>query len=144
MFEGDINLSCTMTFLSTLASFACTTFWVWLLGTPLVGKTIPIPYLQMVISLASFTVPLIIGVAVKYKFPKQSAVIRQKISRPFFLICLIILPVMGTTANLHFFYLCTWRHLVSGACVGLLGYLFGAGVAWIFCQDRPKAPNFSI
>ena len=65
MFHGDINLSCTMTFLSTVSSFAFTSLWVFLLGTPLVGKVIPIPYLQIALSLASFTIPLMIGVAVK-------------------------------------------------------------------------------
>ena len=65
MFDGDVNLSCTMTFLSTVASFAFTSFWIYLLGTPLVGHTIPIPYPQIAISLASFTVPLLLGVALK-------------------------------------------------------------------------------
>ena len=32
MFNGDVNLSCTMTFLSTLGSFAFTSLWVYLLG----------------------------------------------------------------------------------------------------------------
>ena len=58
MFEGDVNLSCTMTFLSSLGSFAFTTLWVWLLGTPLVGRAVTIPYLQLTVSLASFTVEL--------------------------------------------------------------------------------------
>ena len=28
--------------------------------------------------------------------------------------------------SLHFFYLCSWRHLVSGVALGLLGYILGA------------------
>ena len=67
MFHDDVNLSCTMTFLSTLASFAFTSLWVYFLGTPLVGKTIPIPYPQIAISLVSFTIPLLFGVAFKVK-----------------------------------------------------------------------------
>ena len=58
MFEGDVNLSCTMTFLSSLGSFAFSTVWVWLLGTPLVGRAVTIPYLQLTVSLASFTVEI--------------------------------------------------------------------------------------
>ena len=58
MFEGDVNLSCTMTFLSSLGSFAFTTLWVWVLGSPLVGRAVTIPYLQLTVSLASFTVKL--------------------------------------------------------------------------------------
>ena len=30
-----------------------------------------------------------------------------------------------------FFYLCSWRHLVSGVALGLLGYVLGAVLATI-------------
>ena len=53
-----------------LGSFMFTTAWIYFLGSPMVGKTVPIPYKQLIISLASFTVPLLLGVAVKYKFSK--------------------------------------------------------------------------
>ena len=33
--------------------------------------------------------------------------------------------------SLHFFYLCSWRHLVSGVALGLLGYILGAVLATI-------------
>ena len=66
MFEGDVNLSCTMTFLSSLGSFAFTTLWVWALGSPLVGRAVTIPYLQLTVSLASFTVELQTKVAAKF------------------------------------------------------------------------------
>ena len=143
-----------MTFISTLGSFAFTSLWVFLLGTPLVGKTIPIPYRQIAISLASFTVPLIAGVAFKvwksfvlellfihipqYKWSKQAAILRQTIARPFFFIVLITLPIIAISNNIHFFYLCTWRHAVSGACLGFLGLLFGAGFAALLKQKRPQ------
>ena len=77
MFNGDVNLSCTMTFLSTVASFAFTSLWIFLLGTPLVGRTIPIPYPQIAISLASFTIPLLLGVA--FKVNQKSTLLTQTI-----------------------------------------------------------------
>eukprot|EP00092_Neocalanus_flemingeri_P008615 GFUD01009284.1.p1 GENE.GFUD01009284.1~~GFUD01009284.1.p1 ORF type:complete len:470 (+),score=105.83 GFUD01009284.1:48-1412(+) len=138
MFHGDVNLSCTMTFISTLGAFVFTSLWVYLLGTPLVGKTIPIPYPHIAISLASFTIPLLAGVAFKYKWPKKALTLSKKISRPFFLLCLITLPIIAVVTNIHFFYLCTWRHIVSGACLGFLGYIFGAGLAALFRQGKPQ------
>ena len=33
--------------------------------------------------------------------------------------------------NIHFFYLCSWRHLVSGVALGFLGYILGAVFATI-------------
>ena len=79
-------------------SFLFTTMWVYLLGSPLVGQTVSIPYLQLTLSLASFTVPLLIGVGVKFKWPKAAEKIRR-ISKPFFLILLIIFPVVGLVSN---------------------------------------------
>ena len=138
-------------------SFLFTTMWVYLLGSPLVGKMVTIPYLQLTLSLASFTVPLLIGVGVKFKWPKAAEKIRR-ISKPFFLILLIIFPVVGLVSNAiykiqltvcfkhspcqwqnkHFFYLCTWRQLVAGSLLGFMGYTLGAGLALICRQDRAK------
>ena len=62
MLGGDINLSVTMTFFSSLAAFAMTSFWIYVLGSPLVSEHIPIPFLQLAIALVSFAVPLVLGV----------------------------------------------------------------------------------
>ena len=40
--------------------------------------------------------------------------------------------------NLFFFYLVTWRHLVAGACLGFLGYTFGATAAILTRMSRPQ------
>lgn len=144
MFHGDVNLSCTMTFLSTLGSFAFTSLWVYLLGRPMIGKDIPIPYMNIATSLVSFTVPLLLGVAFKRKWPKKALMLSKKVSRPFFFVVLIILPCTGTWFNLHFFYLCSWRHLVSGVALGLLGYILGAVFATIARQSRAQVIAISL
>ena len=38
-----------MTFFSSVAAFAMTSFWIWFLGSPLVDTTLPIPYTQLVV-----------------------------------------------------------------------------------------------
>ena len=40
--------------------------------------------------------------------------------------------------NLFFFYLVTWRHLVAGACLGFLGYTFGATAAILTRMTKPQ------
>jgi len=144
MFHGDVNLSCTMTFLSTLGSFAFTSLWVYLLGRPMIGKDIPIPYMNLTMSLVSFTVPLLLGVAFKRKWPKKALVLSKRVSRPFFFVVLIILPTVGSWFSLHFFYLCSWRHLVSGVALGLLGYILGAVLATIARQSRAQVIAISL
>ena len=45
MFGGDVNLSVTMTLISSVASFGMTSLWVYLLGRELgVDEEINIPY----------------------------------------------------------------------------------------------------
>ena len=48
--------------------------------------------------------------------------------------------------NLFFFYLVTWRHLVAGACLGFLGYTFGASAALLAKMSRPQViiANFEL
>ena len=117
MFDGDVNLSVTMTFISSVGSFAFTTMWVYLLGAPMVGRTVPIPYLQLTVSLALFVIPLLLGILIQYKLTKVAEKLKR-VSRPFFFVCLIIFPVVGSIQNIHFFYMCDWQHVVSGAGLG--------------------------
>ena len=133
-FQSDILV---IELVTCLGSFAFTSLWIYFLGSPMVDKTVPIPYVQLVISLASFTIPILIGIGIKYKWPKFAGKI-QRISRPFFFVCLIVFPVVGSLQNLHFFYLCTWRTIVSGALLGILGYIFGALLAFVAKQGRPQ------
>ena len=51
-----------MTFFSSVAAFAMTSFWIWILGSPLVSEEIPIPFTQLTIALVSFAVPVVLGV----------------------------------------------------------------------------------
>ena len=47
-------------------------------------------------------------------------------------------PNLLQIMNLFFFYLVTWRHLVAGACLGFLGYTFGASAALLARMSRPQ------
>ena len=70
---------------------------------------------------------------------------RKKLNiRPFFLLCLVVLPAVGISNSLYFFYLVTWRHLLSGFLLGTLGYMFGAGLAWICRQEKPQIIAISL
>ena len=137
MFDGDVNLSVTMTLVSSVASFGMTSLWAWLLGRHLVAgegsrdptASIDIPYHMIAISLFTFAIPLGIGVLFKYKWPLKADRIHQLTAKPFFMLCLIVIPVVGISNSIFMFYLTTWRHVVAGFLVGNLGYLFGAGFA---------------
>ena len=134
--------------------FIILSFHHYFLVRPMIGKDIPIPYMNIAVSLVSFTVPLLLGIAFKRKWPKKALALSKrviqhssnwpkeqlcvplfdqisltslidywisvsshihswltcfgiqtnfriaKVSRPFFFVVLIILPVTGTWFNL--------------------------------------------
>jgi len=144
MLGGDINLSVTMTFFSSVAAFAMTSFWIWFLGSPLVDTTLPIPYTQLVIALISFALPVGLGILIRRRWPEKSLRVKAKIGRPLWLLMVLIIVVAGIVMNLFFFYLVTWRHLVAGACLGFLGYTFGATAAVLTRMSRPQVIAVAI
>ena len=152
MFNGDVNLSVTMTLVSSLASFGMTSLWTWLLGRNLVAgegardptKSIAIPYHMIAISLLVSTIPIALGVLFKYKWSSKAKRMHQLIAKPFFMICLIVFPVVGTYNSLYLFNLMTWRHVLVGFLAGNLGYVFGAGFAVLCRQKKPQIIAISL
>merc|ERR1719153_1372976 len=65
-------------------------------------------------------------------------------SRYFFFLVLLIAPVMATWNNTHFFYLCSWRHLISGVLLGFLGYTFGALFSLLARQGKAQIIAISL
>ena len=161
MFNGDVNLSCTMTFISTLGSFAFTSLWAFLLGSPLIGKNISIPYTGIASSLASFTLPLFLGMLFKvghtsflsrrlpfipfqYKWEKQATLLLDYISRPFFFLVLLTFPIISVWNFSYFFYLCSWQHFLAGTALGAGGYICGALLAALVKQGRAQIVAISL
>ena len=73
----------------------------------------------------------------QYK-PELCEKIRTKIGRPLWLTCVLVLVVGGVIMNLFFFFLVTWRHLLSGALLGLCGYTLGGGASLLARMNKPQ------
>lgn len=144
MLGGDINLSVTMTFFSSVAAFAMTSFWIWALGTSLVSASLPIPYMQLIIALVSFAVPIAIGLWIRRVRPALAETIRTKFGRPLWLLCLLAIVIGGVVMNIFFFYLVTWRHLLAGASLGFFGYTLGGGAALLARMERSQVIAVAI
>ena len=50
--------------------------------------------------------------------PKLCEKIKNKIGRPLWLTFVLAIVIGGVIMNVFFFYLVTWRHLLSGALLG--------------------------
>ena len=97
---------------------------------------IQIPYHMIALSLACFIVPLCAGCLFKHKQRERATRIMNRFAKPYFLVCLVIVPGCALVTNMYYFTVVTWRHLLSGLLVGGLGYLTGATLAFICRQGK--------
>jgi sodium/bile acid cotransporter 3/5 len=75
---GDIDLSVSMTFLSTTFSFGTFPFWIWLLGKNYIDfKKIKFPWWSMLLSLVTLIIPGLTGFLLRRYRP----VLAHRISR---------------------------------------------------------------
>lgn len=131
LFNGDLNLSVTMTFISTVAALGMMPLWIFTLGTTLFrdGK-VTLPYLNLVGSLILLTLPIGIGMLIR-RYKVKLANFSEKIIRPFTIFCIVIGIGVGCYANFYIFIMFTWKIVLAGLAVAWGGYTFGALAAWI-------------
>ena len=91
---------------------------------------------MIALSLAAFIAPLCAGCLFKYKRRDRATRIMDRFAKPYFLVCLVIVPSCALVTNTYYFSVVTWRHLLSGLLVGGLGYFIGATLAFICRQGR--------
>ena len=153
LMNADLNLSVTMTFLSTILSFGMTTFWAWLLGRSLVqgdgtkdptAELVKIPYLDIAVSLIFLTIPLSFGILFKYKWSSVASNLSKWTSKPCFMIILIIVFVGVVWSTHSIIHLFTWRHITCGALLACLGLSFGAILATVCKLNKSQIIAISI
>lgn len=144
LFNGDVNLSVTMTFISTIAALAMMPLWIFTLGSSLFrNKEATIPYLNLAGSLILLTVPIGIGLLIQQRSPRLSKISRR-IIKPFTIVCVLVGISVGLYANSFVFSLFSWQVVLAGVGIAWGGYCFGALMAWLFRLDRSQIVAVSI
>ena len=135
----------TCTFCSTVASFATTTFWIWLFGRFVLRseENSNIPYLQLFISLVSLVIPIFVGLLITYKRPAWSKKL-VKISRPALIVFLVVVWSFFIYINRFFFTVVSWEELVAPACLGGSGYFIGIIVSLILGLNKAQVIALSV
>eukprot|EP00096_Caligus_rogercresseyi_P010279 TRINITY_DN3691_c0_g1_i2.p1 TRINITY_DN3691_c0_g1~~TRINITY_DN3691_c0_g1_i2.p1 ORF type:complete len:465 (-),score=119.95 TRINITY_DN3691_c0_g1_i2:154-1548(-) len=140
---GDLNLSITMTFISTLAAMGMMPFWVGILGPYLVEGSIQIPYQQIVFTLLSLIIPVGIGMLIRYK-SKRAGQIMAKVIVPCTILLVFFISTFGIWMNWFIFQLLTGTLVAAGFIVAISGYCLGASFAWLFRLELPQIIAVSI
>ncbi|XP_063868660.1 ileal sodium/bile acid cotransporter-like [Scylla paramamosain] len=144
MFGGDINLSITMTAVSTVAAMGMMPFWMFTLGQKLTqGASMQVPYGNLVISLISLTVPIGMGVGLRAWRPKWADK-GAKIIKPFTLVVILLFMSFWFYSSYKVFAMMNWQMAVAGFLVAGLGFGLGATLAMAFCLPRTQVIAISI
>lgn len=147
LFDGDLDLSVTMTFISTVAALGMMPLWLFSLGSVLFetsdSASINIPYKNIGTYLCALVVPIAIGVFIAKKRPNWVQASRQCI-RPITVFLLLFIFTFGVWANIFMFYILTWQMIVCGLLVAWSGYAVGAIAAKLAKQPREKIIAIAI
>ncbi|CAG0892206.1 unnamed protein product [Cyprideis torosa] len=150
IFKGDLNMSITMTFLSSVFAMGMMPLWLGNLAPILMrntrlGNLVPeVPTVKLVTSLVYLLTPLFIGMLIR-KWKPNWASYSAKIIRPFTILVLIFLFTFGAYSQFYVFLLINLRMIIAGALVGWAGFTFGAVISGvIFKLPRPQVIAISI
>lgn len=133
---GNLNLSITMTTISTLAAFVMIPCWAFSLGKLIFQSgSMIVPYSQIARSAVGLTLSLAIGTFLQFCFPKVSRFM-VKILKPFSVLLIIFIIIFATITNLYLFRLFTWQIAAAGLGLPLIGYISGAVLASV-CKQPP-------
>jgi len=136
MFGGNLDLSVTMTAVSTFAAFFMMPFWIFVLGELIIDNTqIVIPYMKITTYAVMLVVPLLIGVSIRKCLPKV-ADFMVKIMKPLALFLIIFILVCGIWSQFFMIKLIDWKIAAVGFALPWLGFAFGCLFSKLCRRER--------
>ncbi|KAB7499605.1 P3 protein [Armadillidium nasatum] len=128
--EGSLDLSITMTFLSTIFAFAALPLWVYALGPRIFadGYYGKLPYRNIAFLVFGLVVPCGIGLAIRRYFPRLADFLKKTL-KPLSIAFIIFIMTFGVYAKFYLFYFFNWRVVLAGFCLPFFGFVFGGTVA---------------
>jgi len=136
MFGGNLDLSVTMTAVSTFSAFFMMPFWIYVLGEIIIQDTqIVIPYTKIMTYGVMLIVPLMIGVSIRKCLPKVADFL-VKIMKPLALFLIIFILVCGIWSQFFMIKLIDWKIAVVGFALPWLGFAFGCMFSKLCRRER--------
>lgn len=142
---GSLDLSVTMTLVSTIVAFGALPMWVYALATTIFrdGNFSELPYNQIAGMVVGLIVPCAVGVLIK-KYHPNTAGILKKMLTPVAVIFIIFASTVGVYINLYIFSFFTWKVIIAGFALPWLGFTFGAVVSMLFRRSWEEVIAISI
>ncbi|XP_077289341.1 ileal sodium/bile acid cotransporter-like isoform X2 [Arctopsyche grandis] len=131
---GNLNLSITMTTISTLAAFGMMPLWLFTLGRSIFKSgDLGVPYYRIAGFAVGLVIPLGLGLLAQRYLPRF-AKLMVRILKTFSALLLLFIIVFAIVTNLYLFELFSWQIIVAGMCVPWLGYMVGYVAATLLKQ----------
>nr|VZI16027.1 unnamed protein product [Spirometra erinaceieuropaei] len=146
LLHGDLNLSMTMTFISSVAALGMMPLLLFIYGRfSLDVQQIRIPYGQIAGQLLYIAGPLVVGLLVKYYLPKLATKIRRLL-RPLAILTTVFLVGFGTYVNLAICALIGQYPLLLATATALpwIGFLAAGLVAFLLRRSRAEILTIAI
>ncbi|KAL8559695.1 hypothetical protein ACOMHN_002228 [Nucella lapillus] len=141
---GDVSLSITMTFISTVASIGLLPMWMSTLGRYVANMDdISIPYANIVYSLLGLVAAVGAGLILKVKKPAWARV-AIKVMKGTTVVFLIFMLTVGIYANLYVFSLMRGEVLAAAAVLPYGGFILGGLVALVFRMPAKYVVTIAI
>ncbi|CAF1013472.1 unnamed protein product [Rotaria sordida] len=131
LFDGDVNLSAVMSFVSTASSFVMMPLYFYTIGRIYMRElSINVPFLGLLRSLALVVIPYSVGIGISHCSPKTRAIV-ETLVKPMMLFLLIFFLVFGTIVNWYLIVTIDLHTALTAPLLPYLGFIFGAVIAWI-------------
>lgn len=119
--------------------------WIYTLGRTYLSDDfkIVIPYTNLLQVIATMIVPLLIGIAIKWKSPKAAVTI-IKFLKPFTAFIMIVVMTLSLYSNWFIFQMITGVYVLAGCMLPYIGFVIGGLVAWAFRQPRERVITISL
>lgn len=107
--EGNLDLSITMSAVSTVAAFGMMPLWIFTLGREIFNRgDLSVPYTQITTYGVALIVPLAIGFLMQ-RYMKRFANFMARILKGFSTLLILFIIVFAIVTNLYLFELFSWQ-----------------------------------
>lgn len=106
---GNMDLSITMTSISTLAAFAMMPLWLFTLGRVIFDRgSLEVPYSNLATYVVALIIPLAVGYLIQRFLPRVRNIL-VRILKPCSMLLLVFIVVFAIVTNLYLFELFSWQ-----------------------------------
>jgi predicted Na+-dependent transporter len=131
VFDGDVNLSAIMSFVSTTASFIMMPIYFYTFGKLYMDDlSIRVPFWGLARTLGLVVVPYTVGILISHFVPKSRPFV-EKLIKPMMIMLMLFFLTFGLVVNWYLLSMIDLTTALTAPLLPFIGFIFGALLAWM-------------